>query len=457
MRMKGRKCAGVFAGLFILLMTDVLCAELKCMPVQAAENRDRTYSKESAQAGEYEFPKEQTFIEQSAGTKEQKSREQSAGTRVQTSSGELAEGYDQASSGKSSENIGDMADELAGQFDFGEIDEELKNLFPRERIGFQETLFDVLSGDTEFTMELLGRLVSDQFTYAVESSRKSLLHILFLCIMAAVFTNFGQVFQSKQISAVSFYVLYILLLALSLNSFREVVEWTTGGIEGLTTFMGAFCPVYFLAVTAAKGGVTAAAFYHLVLFLIFLVELFIVKILLPLVHVYMMVKILNFLSEEEYLSKFAELIETTVSWILKSLLACIIGLNVIQSLISPAVDAVKRSVVTRGAEAIPGVGDAIGGMTEVVLGTAVLVKNGIGVTGAVICFALCIVPLVQIGCIVLMYKLAAALIQPVSDKRVTGCVESVSDGLRLLMRIVFTTGFLFLLTIVVVAASTGNV
>ncbi len=419
MRMKGRKCAVFLTGLFILLMSAVLCAELKCTPAQAAENKGRTYSKESAQAGEYEFPEEQEV------------------------------------GGSSSENIGDMADELAGQFDFGEIDEELKNLFPRERIGFQETLFDVLSGDTEFTMELLGRLVSDQFTYAVESSRKSLLHILFLCIMAAVFTNFGQVFQSKQISAVSFYVLYILLLALSLNSFREVVEWTTGGIEGLTTFMGAFCPVYFLAVTAAKGGVTA--FYHLVLFLIFLVELFIVKILLPLVHVYMMVKVLNFLSEEEYLSKFAELIETAVSWILKSLLACIIGLNVIQSLISPAVDAVKRSVVTRGAEAIPGVGDAIGGMTEVVLGTAVLVKNGIGVTGAVICFALCIVPLVQIGCIVLMYKLAAALIQPVSDKRVTGCVESVSDGLRLLMRIVFTTGFLFLLTIVVVSASTGSV
>ncbi len=62
------------------------------------------------------------------------------------------------------------------------------------------------------------------------------------------------------------------------------------------------------------------------------------------------------------------------------------------------------------------------------LGTAVLVKNGIGMTGAVICIALCVGPLVQIGCIVIMYKLAAALIQPVSDKRIVGCVESVGDG-----------------------------
>lgn len=355
------------------------------------------------------------------------------------------------------EDVKEITERLLEQFDFGELDEGLRGLFPEERLDFREILTEILSGDTEATMELAGRLVSDQLTYAVKSGRENLIHILFLAVMAAVFTNFGHVFQSRQISEVSFYIIYLLLIALSLNSFQVVVEWTTEGIEGLTAFMGVFCPVYFLAVTIAKGSVTAGAFYHLVLFLIFLVELLIVKLLLPLVHVYMMVKILNFLSPEEYLSKLAELIETAVSWILKSLLACVVGFNVMQSLISPAVDTVKRSVVTRGAEAIPGIGDAIGGMTEVVLGTAVLVKNGIGVTGAVICFALCIFPLVQIGCIALMYKLAAALIQPVSDKRVIGCVESVGDGCGLLMRITFTAGFLFLLTIVAVSASTGNV
>lgn len=350
-----------------------------------------------------------------------------------------------------------ISEELMEQFDFGEVDKELRELFPEEQIDFKNTLLEVLSGNTEFTAELLGKLVADQLTYALKSSKENLVHILFLAIMAAVFKNFGHVFQNRQISDISFYILYLLVIALALNSFRAVVEWTEGGIESLTAFMGVFCPVYFLAVTIAKGSVTAGAFYNLVLFLIFLVELLVVKLLLPLVHVYMMLRILNFLSAEEYLSKFAELIETAVSWILKSLLAGVIGLNVMQSLINPAVDTVKRSVVTRGAEAIPVIGDAIGGMTEVVIGTAVLVKNGIGVTGAVICLSLCIYPLVQVGCIVLMYKLSAALLQPVSDKRIIGCVESVGDGCRLLMRIIFTTGFLFLLTIVAVSASMGNV
>ena len=63
------------------------------------------------------------------------------------------------------------------------------------------------------------------------------------------------------------------------------------------------------------------------------------------------------------------------------------------------------------------------------LGTAVLVKNGIGMAGAVICIALCVIPLVQTAGTALLYKLAAAMIQPVSDERVTGCVEAVGEGM----------------------------
>ena len=44
--------------------------------------------------------------------------------------------------------------------------------------------------------------------------------------------------------------------------------------RGADIFMGVFCPLYFAAVAVAKGSVTAVAFYQLVLFLIYLVELF---------------------------------------------------------------------------------------------------------------------------------------------------------------------------------------
>ncbi len=343
------------------------------------------------------------------------------------------------------------------EFDFDEIDDSLAEIFPGEKLDFRECVMQIISGELELTSELFNRLIKEQIGYAFGSCKSNLIHMLLLALMAAIFNNFSNVFQNRQISEVSFYVIYLLMIALAINSFQVVIDWVADGVNTISGFMSVFCPVYFIAVSIAKGSITAVAFYNLVLFVIYLVELIINKFLLPVIHVYIMVRVLNHLSEEDYLSKFAELLEIAVSWILKTFVAGIVGINLVQGMINPAIDTVKRSAITRGAEAIPGIGDVLGGTAEVVAGTAVLIKNGIGMTGAIICFALCVVPMIQVALIVLMYKLSAAVIQPISDKRVIGCLESVAGGCRLLLRVVFTTGLLFLLTIVIVATLTNNV
>ena len=349
----------------------------------------------------------------------------------------------------------ELEEEQLEQYDYGEIDEALEELFPEERLDFGETLGEVLSGDVAVSAGLLNRLVYDQFFYALGSCRENLGHILLIAVIAAVFSNFSGVFQSRQISEISFYLLYLLLVALCLNSFQAVLDWVGEGVEALTTFMGVFCPVYFLAVAVAKGSVTAVAFYNLVLFLIYLAQMVIAGFLLPVIHIYFIVQVLNFLSREDYLSKLAGVLHMGVAWALKTVLACVVGLNVIQGLLAPAIDAVKRSALTRTAEALPWVGNAIGGAAEVVLGTAVLIKNGIGMAGALIAIAICAVPILQMLVMAFLYKLAAAVVQPVSDKRITTCISGVSEGYEIMVKVIFTAGMLFLITIAIVAASTS--
>ena len=101
-----------------------------------------------------------------------------------------------------------MQEDLIGEFDFGEIDDSLKELFPEEKLDFKETLMGVISGDLTFSAQLLNRLVSDQLGYAFRSCKDNLVHILLIAVIAAVFSNFSNVFQSRQISEISFYALY---------------------------------------------------------------------------------------------------------------------------------------------------------------------------------------------------------------------------------------------------------
>ncbi len=355
-----------------------------------------------------------------------------------------------------SESSSEIRDAILSTFDYGEIDNSLKKLFPDAQVKFEDVLSEILSGDLKHSFRLLGTFTKEQCVYLLQMEKKTLIYIVMIAMIAAVMNQFTGILQNRQVAGIGFYIIYLMLIALTITAFDVVLSKVEAGILAVTGFMSVFCPVYFLAVAVAKGSVTSVAFYNLMLFLIYGVELIIGKILLPVVRVYMMIRVLNFLTPEEMFEKFSELLALIVKWTLRTALACVIGVNLIQGMISPAIDTVRRSAVTKGAEAIPGVGNLLGGMTEVAIGTAVLVKNGIGMAGALICIALCTLPLIQIAATELLYKMTAVMIQPVSDDRVIGCVEAVAEGCGLLLQMVFTVGLLFLLTIAIVAALTGN-
>ncbi len=72
----------------------------------------------------------------------------------------------------------------------------------------------------------------------------------------------------------------------------------------------------------------------------------------------------------------------------------------------------------------------------------------------VVLLALCSGPMVKIGVMAFLYRLLAAVIQPVSDKRMIGCISSAGEGGRLLGKVVVTTTVMFLVTIAMVTAAT---
>lgn len=343
---------------------------------------------------------------------------------------------------------------LMSEFDFDEIEDSLSGMFPQQKISFEEVLSELITGNWSGLGRTFLGYLSDRIFYEFRYNRENLVYMLMVALTAAVFTNFSSAFQNRQVSEISFYVLYMLLITLCLTAFRVAAQGLEENLDALVDFMRVLCPSYFLAVAFASGSVTSLFFYNVILVLIYVVELVLVRFLLPVINVYIMIQVLGNLTGEDFLSEFAQLLQKLVSWILKSLLAGVVGINVVQGLLAPVIDSLRKSALTRTAESLPWIGNAVGGAAEIVLGTAVLIKNGIGMAGAVIAVLICAVPVIQMLVLAFLYKLAAALVQPVSDKRITGCISSVSEGYELLLKVVFTAGVLFLLTIAIVAAST---
>lgn len=285
--------------------------------------------------------------------------------------------------------------------------------------------------------------------------RKVCIHILLLVIMASLLSGFSGVLDNQQIGEISFYFIYLFLFVLLLKNFDGFSSQIQTTLEGTVGFMRALLPSYYLAMTAASGISTAAIFYQMIFVIIFLAEHLILKILLPCVRICFLMELVNYLTKEELLSKMTDLLKEVIQWTLKTMVGVILGIQMIQRLIAPAIDALKRTMLGKTAEAIPGVGNIFSGITEMVLGSAVLIKNCLGAAALVILFLAAVPPVLRLGISSVVYRFLAALAQPVTDNRMVGCVHTMGEGIGMLLKLLITVDILFFLTIAILAGSLG--
>lgn len=282
------------------------------------------------------------------------------------------------------------------------------------------------------------------------------IHILILAVAAAVLVHFSDVFQNQNVSQISFFMIYMLLFLILSASFQGCMEIVREVMEHMRVFMKVLAPAYFLAMSLTSYVGSAGLYYEFVLLLISAVRWFTEAFVLPCIEIYVLLTLVNHLSPEARLSRFAELAGMAAGWSLKASLAAVMGFHMIQGLVTPAADAFRTTAVSRGIEMVPGLGDAGSSVTDLVLGSAMLIKNGIGAAGLVALLLICMVPLAKLAVIMAVYYLLSAVLQPVSDERITACLTGMGNGVRYLFQTVFTVLVLFLLTIALTTAVTGG-
>ncbi len=347
------------------------------------------------------------------------------------------------------------AEEQPKGLDYDDIQNALNQaLSEEETFHFQEYVTDLTTGEETLSFQGVMKKLISVFTSEIKANMGSLIKLLTIAVIAAVFTNFSHTFQNSQVAEIGFYVTYLLMFVILASTFISATTIASETISKLLDFMKALVPTYCMTVAFCTGATTSALYYEGILILITVVNVVLIKIIIPLANIFMMATLADNITAEDTLSKMAELLSTIIKWVLKSLLAVVIGIGTVQSLIAPAIDQVKRSSVMKATDMIPGVGSILSGVTETVLGAGVLLKNCVGVAGMIAVFAICAVPLIKLLIFVLIYKVLAAAIQPISDKRVVNCVSACAQATGLLLQTVFVGAVMFEIVITIVAVST---
>lgn len=346
---------------------------------------------------------------------------------------------------------------LIGELDLAPVEYFLKQQTQTESVTFKGLLGTLLQGDFSGAFRQCMALARDSLFAEIENGGSLLGQVLALGLAGALFANFCGVFSNSQIAETGFYVTYLLMFTFLAASFLEAISVAGGLLSDIFEFVRALVPSYFAAVSFAGGSLSAAAGYGWMLFSIGLAEWAFVRLTMPLIRVYILFILAGCLLKENLFSRLTELLETAIRWGLKSAAGVILGFQMLQNMVIPYADSLKNASIRRIISAVPGLGGGAGAVSQMLLGAGVLLKNTMGAAAVLVLVMLSLAPLIKLLALCFFYRAAAAILQPVCDKRMASCINGVGNGCWLLLSMSGTALLLFGLSLAIICMSANAV
>lgn len=342
------------------------------------------------------------------------------------------------------------------QLDMTEMMENLDGLFPESAWNLSGMFDQILAGNWKAALSMIWQGIFGRLLSEAAGMKGLMATILLLGLLSVLISGFMTGFENQQIAEIAHTIFYLLLLAVLLKIFYQCYQTACQVLEVMTQFSGFVLPALCLSLGPAAGTVTAAGYYELALLLIFLVESFILRICMPFMPVFMLLLLMNGVWEEGKLAALMELLEKGLFAAAKFCIASVTGFGFLQSMVAPALDGLKRGAAQKVVSAIPGLGDLAETTTQLLIGSAVLVKNSLGVFALLLLTALVAVPFGKLLLYGVLLKVSGALVGMAADKRLTNSILRTADAVFLSLRLAGCSAACFFILTAIITCLVGR-
>ena len=280
--------------------------------------------------------------------------------------------------------------------------------------------------------------------------------ILFFSIVSSLYVVLTDVLKNQQVAQMGEYVLYMLCTIKLISCFQLLYEDSLRVLNQLTLFVKLLLPAYAAVLGMTNGIRSATIYYEGILAIIWLIENILSKFILPSIQIYMIFIVLGGIWKDDRMLLLQKTMKKVIGWILRLMMWILGSIGVLQSLITPVIDSLEWKSMKRIVGMIPGVGNISEGISEILLGSAVLIRNGTGVFFTIMILFLCAIPIFKLCFISVSVKLVAGISNMISHNRVSVIADRASDAFFLLCKVLFTGIGLFLMSVAITLFAAGR-
>ncbi len=245
--------------------------------------------------------------------------------------------------------------------------------------------------------------------------------------------------------------------AAAVSGTGSLISMASETMTETNAFSKALLPVLTSASAITGSAASAAAKYAAsALFLDLLVTIG-EKVILPLIYMYLAAAIAS-AAFGGSLSSVVRLIAGVVKFLLTAIAIIFTLFLTISGLVASTADAAAVKITkTAISTLLPVVGGMVSDAAEAVASSVAVIKSAAGVFGVLAVCAMCAIPFLKLAVNCIIFRLASALAEPVSDGRLTGLIGSVSSACGMALGLAGTSAIMLLISVLsVTRAVTGT-
>lgn len=328
------------------------------------------------------------------------------------------------------------------------LDSELKNeLKPKE---YLKTYIKEGKGNISF--KTISKAVISLLFKEVRSVLKLALSVVTIAILCTLIKSLQDAFTTKGISEVAFYSCYVILIIILSRSFLISINVAKNVILNISDFMNAILPILISMITLSGGIVSATTLDPIVMTTVIIVPKIYTKLIIPLVLITFVLQFANNLSTEHKIDNLCKSLKKLTLWIQGIIVTIFIGILTIRGITGSTIDAVTLKTTKFAVDNfIPIVGKSFSDAISTVAAYSLVIKNAISAIGLIVIIFIIIYPVIKLVLMSFIYKLSQALVEPVSDKRITACIGAASDGMVVLLSCVLSVSLMFFVLLAIMA------
>ena len=328
--------------------------------------------------------------------------------------------------------------------DFTEIT-ELLNIKFNENLSIKDWVILFISGEFSLTLKDVSELLSSLYNDVITSVSTIVVYIIFIGVFYSIINIINSKNNGKSAKYIIYYICYAVVITLSSGLVFKVFDTAKNSITDMSKVVDGCFPIV-LSLNEFLGGFGVNIIKPLTGVVSFFTSVLTINLFLPLLSTSIVCVVVGNLSETIKLDSLKKTILSFIKWVLGIITVVFTVVIAGQSVVNSQYSGISFKVLKYATGSmIPIVGGFISGGLDVLLSSAILVKNSVGLILVIYVFLNVLSAGVTVLIVSFILKFAVSVAEPILDGRFCKLLNGIGEVLSYLTAVIFICGFSYIL------------